>query len=98
MRYVARKLQPATLLKLTLLNGCFARFLNCTNGTKSLNASHLLSFFSVSLLHPTSIQVPLERKTEIQRETLQLFTDLLFGFTTNPNRNTLLIFEKSLFP
>ena len=34
-------LQPATLLKLTLLHGCFSRFLNCTNGTKSRNASHM---------------------------------------------------------
>ena len=33
--------KPATLLKLTLLHGCFSRFLNCTNGTKSRNASHL---------------------------------------------------------
>ena len=32
--------KPATLLKLTLLHGCFSRFLNCTNGTKSRNASH----------------------------------------------------------
>ena len=31
----------ATLLKLTLLHGCFPRFLNCTNGTKSRNASHI---------------------------------------------------------
>ena len=29
-----------TLLKLALLHGCFLRFLNCTNGTKSRNASH----------------------------------------------------------
>ena len=29
------RLQPATLLKSTLLHGCF---LNCTNGTKSRNA------------------------------------------------------------
>ena len=34
-------LKPATLLKLTLLHGCFSRFLNCTNGTKSRNAPHL---------------------------------------------------------
>ena len=27
--------KPATLLKVTLLDGCFSRFLNCTNGTKS---------------------------------------------------------------
>ena len=30
-----------TLLKVTLLHGCFSRILNCTNGTKSRNASHL---------------------------------------------------------
>ena len=33
--------KPATLRKLTLLHGCFSRFLNCTNGTKSRNASHI---------------------------------------------------------
>ena len=33
--------KPATLLKLTLLHGCFLRFLNCTNGTKSRNTSHI---------------------------------------------------------
>ena len=31
------------LLKLTLLHGCFSRFLNCTNGTKARNASHISS-------------------------------------------------------
>ena len=33
--------KPATLLKVTLLNGCFSRFLNCTNGTKVRKTSHL---------------------------------------------------------
>ena len=33
--------EPATLLKLTLLHGYSSRFLNCTNATKSRNASHL---------------------------------------------------------
>ena len=28
-------------LKVTLLHGCFSRFLNCTNGTKSRNAPHM---------------------------------------------------------
>ena len=32
--------KPATLLKLALLHRCFSRFLNRTNSTKSLNASH----------------------------------------------------------
>ena len=31
--------KPATLLKVTLLHGCFSRFLTCTNGTKCRNAS-----------------------------------------------------------
>ena len=26
----------------TLLHECFSRFLNCTNGTKSRNASHMM--------------------------------------------------------
>ena len=30
-----RRRRPATLLKLTLLHGCFSRFLSCTNATKS---------------------------------------------------------------
>ena len=29
--------------KKTLLRGCFSRFLNCTNGTESRKASHLMS-------------------------------------------------------
>ena len=33
---------PATLLKVALLQGCFSRFVNCANGTKSRNASHTL--------------------------------------------------------
>ena len=38
-------LQPTTLLKATLLHGCFSRFLNYTNGTTPHKASHLnLSF------------------------------------------------------
>ena len=36
-------LQTATLLKVTLFLGCISRFLNCTNGTKSRNASHKFS-------------------------------------------------------
>ena len=39
-------LMPATLLKLTLLHGCFSRFLNCTNATKSLNAPHIYSIIN----------------------------------------------------
>ena len=33
--------KPRSLLKLTLLHGCFSRFLNCTNGTKSRNTPHM---------------------------------------------------------
>ena len=33
---------PTNLLKLTLLNGCFSSFLNCTNGIKSRNAPQIV--------------------------------------------------------
>ena len=33
--------QPTTLLKVALFHGCFSRFLNCANGTKSRNGSHV---------------------------------------------------------
>ena len=35
------KVEPATLLQVTLLHGCFSRFLNYTNGTKSWKALHI---------------------------------------------------------
>ena len=34
-------LKPATLLKLTLLHGCFSGFLSCINGAKSHKLSHM---------------------------------------------------------
>ena len=40
-------LKPATLLKLTLLHGCFSSFLNCTNGTKSRNTSQMLDLWLI---------------------------------------------------
>ena len=42
LKHVKNVLQPATLLKVTLLHGCYSRFLNCTNGTKLRKASHIL--------------------------------------------------------
>ena len=40
--YNLYKLILATLLKVTLFHGCFSRFLNCTNATKSRKASHII--------------------------------------------------------
>ena len=37
----------ATLLKVTLHHRCFPRFLNCGNGTKSRNASHMYLHFEM---------------------------------------------------
>ena len=39
---VTFRLPPAALLKVTLLHMCFSCFLNCTNGTKSRKASHMV--------------------------------------------------------
>ena len=38
---------------LSLLHGCFSRFLNCTNGTKLRKASHII-FKSVPIKKPSS--------------------------------------------
>ena len=38
--------QPATLLKVTLFDGYFSRFLNCTNGPKSRKTSHIYNIYS----------------------------------------------------
>ena len=35
------RIQPATLIKVTLLHGRFSRFLNCTNDIKLRKALHL---------------------------------------------------------
>ena len=39
----------ATLLKVTLLHGCFSRFLKCTNGAKQGKASHI-EHYNVSMV------------------------------------------------
>ena len=53
------------LAKLTFLHGCFSRFLNCTNGTKSRKTSHLksrslviLAFGNYSYLIRISLNIP----------------------------------------
>ena len=38
------------LVKASLIHGCFSRFLNCTNGTKSHNASHIKPIMTGELL------------------------------------------------
>ena len=40
--------QLATLLKVTLLHGCFSRFLNSANSTKSRNVSHVINYAILS--------------------------------------------------
>ena len=39
------RLEPATLLKVTLLHGCFLRFINCTNGSKLRKASPIIKLW-----------------------------------------------------
>ena len=43
----------ATLLKVTLLHGCFSRFLNYTTGTKLCNASQLLLLIVTTVIFTT---------------------------------------------
>ena len=42
---------PATLPEATLLRGCFSCFLNCTNGIKLRQASHMFTFSFIQLSH-----------------------------------------------
>ena len=49
------------LQALTLLRGCFSCFLNCTNGTKSRNPSHLTKCVFYPLV--VTILFPYPRKT-----------------------------------
>ena len=43
MQFQKREKQPlrSVIFKVALLHGCFLRFLNCANATKSRNASHM---------------------------------------------------------
>ena len=41
---VRLQVKPATLLKVTLVHGCFSRFLNCTSGIKPRKASQILLY------------------------------------------------------
>ena len=41
--------QPAALLKVTLLYGCFSRFLNCTNDTNSRNVLNYVRVMETKL-------------------------------------------------
>ena len=52
------KLQAsATLLKVTLLNGCFSRFFNCAHGTKLRNAPNIMNeLFKGKILTVKSIR------------------------------------------
>ena len=53
---VKLQVQPATLLKVTLLHRRFSRFLNCVNGTKLRNASYnILNLHNVSRGNKTKI-------------------------------------------
>ena len=42
VQFTSCRLQPATLLKVTFLYGCFSRFLNCAHCTKLRNAPHVV--------------------------------------------------------
>ena len=54
-------LKPATLLKVTLFHGCFSRFLNCANDTKSRKASHMF----VTSMHSSA------RKYQVRQNTVK---------------------------
>ena len=44
-------------IKLTLVHGCFSRFLNCTNSTKSRNAPQLAATFDSGKILRDRLQI-----------------------------------------
>ena len=51
--------KPATLLKVTFLRGCFSRFVNFTNGTKSCKTSHIYVISAIMTNINLISQIPL---------------------------------------
>ena len=49
---ICTRLQPATLLKVTLLHGCLSHFLNCATGTKSRKAPYIVQNFNNEIVVP----------------------------------------------
>ena len=77
------KLQAKNLINVTLLHGCFSRFLNCTNGTKSRNAplylhAYLNIFYYINwCLEPLEFQqcfsIPIKLEIKILVEIVAKF-------------------------
>ena len=76
-------LKPATLPKVALLHGCFSRFLNCTNGTKSRKASQISydkkKFSGAGNLQSFKVWCPLKGQTYFSTK-LHLFASGLFKY------------------
>ena len=56
--------------KKTLLRGCFSSFLNCTNGTKSRKASHIVNFIQkvINFFHTKRRSMSLNGATCMKRK------------------------------
>ena len=51
VQFKKREKHPLEILKVTLLHGCFLRFLNWTNGTKSHKISHMKIYLECGKLY-----------------------------------------------
>ena len=58
--------KSSTLLKVTLFHGCFSRFLNCTNGTKSRKVSHMINMINIIFIIIIAIVVTQPVTIEIE--------------------------------
>ena len=85
----------ATLLKVTLLDGCFSRFLNCTDGTKSPNALHI--FTLIHIASSTCISKVIIRENDCLLLTIFVFFCAIFTFGIDGSR-TQAAFKMGLFP
>ena len=90
--------KPATLQKLTLLHGCFSRFLHCTNGTKSCNAPHILNNFKLISYDVTSLftSVPLDFRIDIILKRIYDENELNINIPKQQMRDLLLVCIKNV--
>ena len=64
---------PGTLLEVSLLHGCFSRFLNCTNDTKLHKAEKLGNLLAFQICHALNLVYKKKLKFSWHRWVVQQF-------------------------
>ena len=81
-------------VKLTILHGCFSCFLNCTNGTKSCKAPHMLLPCEAFLEEPEGFHL----KKEKQKKLRKVLTSHKFSDASNTTQKAVRMIFKGRHP